>query len=60
MSILTGKSNEETIPRHSFTREPKVERSNNFDGRVPGDYNPSGHVPILDLSTMRTGVPYPE
>ena len=25
-----------------------------------GDYNQSGHVPILDLSTMRTGVPYPE
>ena len=37
VSILTGKSNEETIPRPSFTREPKVERSNNFDGRVLGD-----------------------
>ena len=49
VSILKGKTNEETIPRHSFTREPEVERSNNFDGRVLGDYNQFGHVPILDF-----------
>ena len=49
VSILKGKTNEETIPRPSFTREPEVRMNNNFDGRVLGDYNQSGHVPILDF-----------
>ena len=55
VSILKGKTNEETIPRPSFTREPQVERSNNFDGRVLGDCNQSGHVPILDFEYDEDG-----
>ena len=55
----SGTSHEETIPRPSFTREPEVERSNNFDGRVLGDYNQFGHVPILDFEYDEDGSTVP-